>query len=371
MPDRPEHTNRAERVNRSENLNRADRRARIVERDGPLCVWCGTDVTANLVDATTEHVVPKIKGGPSWIENEVLACKRCNGQRGHVSPAQWADECDGRGWLVNRLAVQRSLARLDRAIARVGGQRRAKAYLAAQLRRMGHPQRGGPQQIPIATPGDGLLPTPWAHIPEVGRHHDLATIVGVVERRGAGAESPVLVAVPKASAVLIALYEDRGDVFVVLTRRSWQLRNHAGEVSFPGGRNDPGETPEQTALREAYEEIGLDPGTVTIVGELDHRWTLSSASYIVPKVAVLPGRPSNLVGNPGEVDGILHVSLDELTSDGVHRSERWVRPQISVDINFFELFGDTIWGATAGMLRQLLCLSLGVDDAPGLVELPA
>ncbi len=351
-------------------LNRAERRIRIIERDGPLCVWCGTDVTADLVDATTEHVVPKIKGGPSWLENEVMACKRCNSQRGHVSPAEWADECERRGWPVNRLAIQRSLARLERTIFRVGGQRRARSYVASQLRRMGRPQRGGPQNIPMATPIDGLLPTPWAHIPEAERHHDLATIVDVISRRGDGAASPVFLSEPRESAVLIALYEEHGDVFVILTRRDWGLRNHAGEVSFPGGRTDPGETANQAALREAYEEIGLDPMTVTIVGELDHRWTLSSASHIVPKVAIMPGRPVGLVANPGEVDGILHVSLDELTSDGVHRAERWVRPQLSVDINFFELFGDTVWGATSGMLRQLLCLSLEIVDAPGHVELP-
>ena len=230
-------------------------------------------------------------------------------------------------------------------------------------------KRGGPQRIPISEPLDAVDESPWAHVPESDRRHALGDIVKKIQARGPGKESPVFVNEPKASAVLIALYEDAGEVFVILTRRDWNLRSHAGEVSFPGGRTDPGETPDQAALREAHEEIGLDPTTALIVGELDHRWTLSSASYIVPKVAILPGRPTNLKPNPGEVDGILYVSLDELTSEGVHRSERWVRPQLTVDINFFELFGDTVWGATAGILRQLLCLSLGVFE-PVQIAIP-
>ena len=70
--------------------------ALILERDGRACVWCGRDIDIGLVAATTEHVVPRIKGGPSWIENEVAACGRCNGQRGHLTPGEWLEECERR-----------------------------------------------------------------------------------------------------------------------------------------------------------------------------------------------------------------------------------------------------------------------------------
>ena len=73
----------------------------ILDRDGPTCVWCGCEVDTPLVQATTEHVVPRLKGGPSWLENEVAACKRCNGRRGHRNLVDWADECDGSGWNVD------------------------------------------------------------------------------------------------------------------------------------------------------------------------------------------------------------------------------------------------------------------------------
>ena len=86
--------------------------------------------------ATTEHLVPRIKGGPSWIENELAACKRCNGERGHRTPGEWFDECERRGWNPNREAIVRALRSLSDAIAERGGQRRARPYISSQLRRL-------------------------------------------------------------------------------------------------------------------------------------------------------------------------------------------------------------------------------------------
>lgn len=110
--------------------------ALIVERDGPCCIWCGRTLDVGLVAATTEHVVPRLKGGPSWVENEVAACRRCNGERGHRSPAEWADECERRGWPVNVRALVAVLELLGAAIAQRGGQRRARPYVDTQLRRL-------------------------------------------------------------------------------------------------------------------------------------------------------------------------------------------------------------------------------------------
>lgn len=119
-----------------EQLNRAERLRLVIERDGPACVWCGRRLEAGLVRATTEHVVPRVKGGPSWLENEVAACSRCNGQRGHLTPAEWLDECERRGWQPRRDVIVRALEALDEAIRRRGGQRRARPYIASQLRRL-------------------------------------------------------------------------------------------------------------------------------------------------------------------------------------------------------------------------------------------
>ncbi|MST35191.1 NUDIX domain-containing protein, partial [Acidimicrobiaceae bacterium USS-CC1] len=158
---------------------------------------------------------------------------------------------------------------------------------------------------------------------------------------------------PRPAAVLCALFDDGGDAAVVLTRRSATLRSHTGEVSFPGGRLDPGETPLDAALREAEEEIGLDPGGVEIIGTLRPLSTSSSGSLITPFVGVLPGRP-RLRPNAAEVARVFTVTLAELVAPGTYHEEIWEREGGAFGVHFFEVPGETVWGATARMLRDLL-----------------
>ena len=168
------------------------------------------------------------------------------------------------------------------------------------------------------------------------------------------APSPVeAVGAAAASAVLVPLYEHDDEVWVVLTRRAWHLRAHRGEVSFPGGRQEPDEELWETALREAWEEVDLDRSGVECIGELDHLSTVTSRSFIVPFVGVLPSRPE-LTPNEHEVDAILHVPLAELLDPDVYRQERWSWAGVERPIHFFELVGDTLWGATASILVDLL-----------------
>lgn len=157
----------------------------------------------------------------------------------------------------------------------------------------------------------------------------------------------------RVSAVLIALADGPAGPEVLLTRRSRQLRNHAGEISFPGGRLDPGETPVDTACREAYEEVGLDPQSPIIVGELHHLNTIVSRSYIVPVVSHLADRP-NLEPLTGEVDRVLWTPISSLTAPGVYHEERWGTPPLQRPLHFFDLDDETVWGATAHMLVELL-----------------
>jgi 8-oxo-dGTP pyrophosphatase MutT (NUDIX family) len=160
------------------------------------------------------------------------------------------------------------------------------------------------------------------------------------------------------AAVLCAVFEDSGEAHVILTRRSSQMRSHTGEVSFPGGRLDAGEVPVAAALREASEEIGLEPADVEILGQLSPLSTFSSRATITPFVGVLAGRPM-LNPNPAEVERAFDVSLAELVSDGVYHTELWELPVIGWrEMSFFELIGDTVWGATARMLREFLELIL-------------
>ncbi len=159
--------------------------------------------------------------------------------------------------------------------------------------------------------------------------------------------------------MLVALFDAGAGPEVVLTRRARHLRDHRGEVSFPGGRIEPGETPVVAALREADEEIALDPALVTVVGELDYLATLASRNVIAPVVGRLEGRPE-LKAATGEVDRILTVTLAELVHADTYREERWGSDIGERSIHFFELHDETVWGATAWMLVQLLAIATGV-----------
>ncbi|OLR94961.1 HNH endonuclease [Actinokineospora bangkokensis] len=114
---------------------RRERLQAILLRDGPTCAWCRTDLSGR-TPATTDHVIPRVKGGPSWSENEVAACRRCNRLRGHTSPTDWLAECERLGWHPDEPRITRVLESLADAITTRGGQRRARTYLDAQLRRL-------------------------------------------------------------------------------------------------------------------------------------------------------------------------------------------------------------------------------------------
>ncbi len=224
--------------------------------------------------------------------------------------------------------------------------------------------RGGAQRIPRPDAWRPGSSAPWVDVPADARVLGLADLERVLHERGPGqlrADNWRPEATTRQSAVLVPLYEQDGELYVVLTRRSSNLRSHTSEVSFPGGRSDEGEAPLSTALREAHEEIGLDPTLVRPIGELDLFVTVGSASLVHPIVGALAARPE-LVPAPDEVEHILHVPLSELLADGVFREELWPIFERERPITFFELYGDTVWGATAAMLRQLLSLAVGLAD---------
>ena len=116
-------------------LPRAERLRRALDRDGGACAWCRRALTPD--SASVDHLVPRLKGGPAWPENEVAACRRDNRARGHTAPAAWMEECERRGWEPRRDVIAARLVELRDAIAERGGQRRARPYLDGQLRRLG------------------------------------------------------------------------------------------------------------------------------------------------------------------------------------------------------------------------------------------
>ncbi|HUZ42409.1 MAG TPA: CoA pyrophosphatase [Acidimicrobiales bacterium] len=174
--------------------------------------------------------------------------------------------------------------------------------------------------------------------------------------------------ISRRSAVLIALFEEAGETQIVLTRRSFSLRQHRGEIALPGGRSDDGETPVATALREAREEVGIDESSVHVVGWLSPVVTLALGSAIWPVIGFMDARPE-FVTDPAEVERAFTVPLIELLADGAFLEERWrrelARPGADDDgffpIYFYRVPGDLIWGATARVLTELLCVVTGVE----------
>ncbi len=157
------------------------------------------------------------------------------------------------------------------------------------------------------------------------------------------------------AAVLVAIYEDpAGDLRVVLTKRPDTMPTHAGHIAFPGGRPHPDDLgPVDTALREAYEEVGIVPDDVDILGFLPAIHTVEFSLLVVPVVGRLPGVP-DLTPSEREVAMVLQPRLADLAEPDRWRYETWQGRQVW----FYDLEGEILWGATARMVRQLLGLEI-------------
>ena len=186
--------------------------------------------------------------------------------------------------------------------------------------------RGGQQRITrpeIFRPGG---PAPWAHLP-VGQRH-----VSVADVRALCAALPVArrhtPPSARAAAVLIPIFSDDGtddgEARIILTKRPDTMPSHQGEIAFPGGKLEPEVDGDlrDAALREAYEEVGLDPEQVDVVAELDTIGMPRSRFSLAPFVGVLDGRPL-LVPDPTEVVDAFDVSVGDLLDDECFREERW------------------------------------------------
>jgi 8-oxo-dGTP pyrophosphatase MutT (NUDIX family) len=156
----------------------------------------------------------------------------------------------------------------------------------------------------------------------------------------------------KESAVLVPLFISDGAVHIVFTERRHDLRRHPGEISFPGGRRDPGdETLMQTALREACEEIGLPREAVTMAGALEPVGTFVTNYAIYPFVGVIEPGMEWVIGET-EVAQVLELSLEDLVAGAGER--RMVRRGMAFKTHTYEVDGHLIWGATARILNDLL-----------------
>jgi 8-oxo-dGTP pyrophosphatase MutT (NUDIX family) len=152
--------------------------------------------------------------------------------------------------------------------------------------------------------------------------------------------------------VLVPLYIDDGDLHAVFTRRRADLKRHAGEISFPGGRQDgPDEDLRATALREAEEEIGLRQDTVELVGALPPVGTFVTGYRVFPFVGLIePGNAWKL--QPTEVEEVLELSLPALVEG--FESRRLLRKGVPIKTPTYTVGGNLVWGATARIVEALL-----------------
>jgi 8-oxo-dGTP pyrophosphatase MutT (NUDIX family) len=156
------------------------------------------------------------------------------------------------------------------------------------------------------------------------------------------------------AAVLLALYGWPEEPGLIFTERRADLRRHAGEISFPGGRQDPGDPGlSDTALREAKEEIDLDPSAVELAGALAPVSTFVTGYRVHPFVGLVPHpRELDLKPNPTEVETVLTFSLQLLRESYAMR--RLIRRGVPIHTPTYEVEGQLIWGATARILGDLL-----------------
>jgi 8-oxo-dGTP pyrophosphatase MutT (NUDIX family) len=154
------------------------------------------------------------------------------------------------------------------------------------------------------------------------------------------------------AAVLVPLYLDAGALHAVFTKRRDDLSRHAGEISFPGGRQDsPDEDLRRTALREADEEIGLPPDAVELVGALPPQGTFVTSYKIHPFVGVIEAGLA-WTPQPTEVEEVLELSLADLVSG--FEMKRLIRRGVPIRTPAYTVDGNLIWGATARIVQHLL-----------------
>ena len=171
----------------------------------------------------------------------------------------------------------------------------------------------------------------------------------------------------RQSSVLMLFYPYAGTVYLPLILRPTYPGVHSGQVGLPGGGYEPGDgNLTQTALREAQEEIGVDPAQVTVLGQLSQLYVRPSNNLVLPVVGWCDERPT-FNPDPREVALLIEASLLEFLDPNNVRTERWELQNRVADVPLFGVQSQVIWGATAMILGELLALP-AVRRVPGLIQ---
>ena len=170
---------------------------------------------------------------------------------------------------------------------------------------------------------------------------------------------------PKEAGVLILLYPGADDLHFFLTKRTDTVETHKGQVSLPGGSQEENETLEETAVREASEELGIDIKQIQVLGEpLSPIYIPVSDFRVTPFVAFTPVRP-NVTAEPGEVLEIIETPLTAIVDEKNIHEEKWEMRDLSMMVPFFEINGHKVWGATGMILSEFSeMLHLTIAEKP-------
>ncbi|HEY2991299.1 MAG TPA: CoA pyrophosphatase [Methylomirabilota bacterium] len=179
-------------------------------------------------------------------------------------------------------------------------------------------------------------------------------LVAVTRARLDGRPRRIVPPGPLVRAAVLVPIVDRGEAHLVFAQRTERVGHHAGQISFPGGRVDPADADDlAAALREAHEEVGLEPSRVEPLGLLDDTETFATQYVITPFVGVVRG-PVVWQPDGEEIEKVIEVPVAALLDRGSFRVERWERDGVARDVYFYDYRGTTIWGATARILKQYL-----------------
>ena len=204
---------------------------------------------------------------------------------------------------------------------------------------------------PLRAPGTGIVRgLDLTEAAEATRIERLRQHLGQRVRRGIDVAPPLV-----RAGVLIPLLSRGQGVELLLTRRTETVLTHKGQISFPGGQREEGDAEVvETALRESYEEIGLEPSRVSVLGELDDVFTAVSSFVITPVVGWVEGPVDDLRPAPDEVRSLLVVPVARLLDPNVHTTETRSLGEQHYRIHYYRVGDDVIWGATGRIVYQFL-----------------
>lgn len=158
--------------------------------------------------------------------------------------------------------------------------------------------------------------------------------------------------VPHSAVLLLFSEDDAGQIQLVLTLRSSYLSSHSGQISLPGGRQNPGESLSETALRETEEEIGVSAKLPRVIGALTPLYVSRSGNLIHPYVAIVPKLPE-LKRSEREVDEIILITLEDLLGEHLRSVKPFQLRNETWDVPVWDIHEVPLWGATAMILSEL------------------